>query len=81
MTDEILELSGSEDEESDFSGDSDDEYVLDEDVSKYNSDPDDYEVEEANDSYVSIISNENVNPLFVSKDGKVWSPQPIQPKI
>lgn len=77
LTDEELDESASdesEDEESDISDDNDD-YVPEEDSSEYSTDSDDGEADE---SHESIISNENVDPLFVSKDGKEWSPQPVQ---
>ena len=41
-------------------------------------DDDDSDSESENEEMELASSNENVDPLFVSKDGIVWNPQPFQ---
>lgn len=63
------------DEDGSASEESEDEF---EPENESDSDSIDSEFESENEREDSAPPNENINPLFVSKDGIVWNPQPIQ---
>ena len=63
--------------ESDVSADSEKEYEPESD-STDDDDQSDFEIENEEQELAPV--NETVNPKYVSKDGIVWNPQPIQPQ-